>query len=64
MEQTCTRIGRQFVFAPSNPEVLAANKDKFPEMETFRANDVFGSWDDIMKKFFKDGGVFDEVNKK
>ena len=49
---------------PSNPEVLAANKDKFPEMETFRANDVFGSWDDIMKKFFKDGGVFDEVNKK
>ena len=49
---------------PSNPEVLAANKDKFPEMETFRANDVFGTWDDIMKKFFKDGGVFDEVNKK
>ena len=49
---------------PSNPEILAANKDKFPEMETFRANDVFGTWDDIMKKFFKDGGVFDEVNKK
>lgn len=49
---------------PSNPEVLAANKDKFPEMDTFRANDVFGSWDEIMKKFFADGGVFDQVSKK
>ena len=46
---------------PSNPSILAANGDKLPALETFRANEVFGSWDEIMTKFFKEGGVFDQL---
>lgn len=46
---------------PSNPTILAANSDKLPALKTFRANEVFGSWDKIMTKFFKEGGVFDQL---
>ncbi len=46
---------------PSNPSILAANSDKLPALETFRANEVFGSWDEIMTKYFKEGGVFDQL---
>lgn len=49
---------------PSNPEILAKYKDRFPEIDTFRANDVFGTWPEIMKTYFADGGVFDEINKR
>lgn len=49
---------------PSNPDVLAKFADRFPSIETFKANEIFGSWDDIMKTYFADGGVFDQVNKR
>lgn len=49
---------------PSNPEILAQFAERFPKVETFRANDVFGSWDEIMQTYFADGGVFDELNKR
>lgn len=49
---------------PSKPEILAKYADRFPKVEAFRANDVFGSWDDIMKTYFADGGVFDQINKR
>lgn len=62
--QPAQELAASLYLRPSNAEVLAANQDKFPAMETFRANDVFGTWDEIMKKFFADGGIFDEVNKK
>ena len=49
---------------PAKPEVLAKFADRFPKVETFRANDVFGSWDEIMKTYFADGGVFDQISKR
>lgn len=49
---------------PSKPDVLAKHSERFPKVETFRANDVFGSWDEIMKTYFADGGVFDQINKR
>lgn len=49
---------------PSKPDVLAKYSERFPKVETFRANDVFGSWDEIMKTYFADGGVFDQINKR
>lgn len=49
---------------PSNPEILAKYQDRFPAIETFRANDMFGTWPEIMKTYFADGGVFDEINKR
>ncbi|ULJ60854.1 sulfate ABC transporter substrate-binding protein [Wielerella bovis] len=57
-------LAANFYLRPSKTEVLAKHNDRFPQVETFRANDVFGSWDDIMQTYFADGGVFDQVNKR
>lgn len=49
---------------PSKPEILAQYNDRFPQVETFRANDLFGPWDEIMKTYFADGALFDQINKR
>lgn len=49
---------------PSNQSILEKHADRFPVVDTFRATDVFGSWPEIMKTYFADGGIFDEVNKR
>ena len=49
---------------PRNAEVLAKHKADFPEIETFNPNEKFGSWEEIMKKFFADGGLFDQLSSK
>ena len=49
---------------PSNQEVLKKYTERFPEVETFRATETFGDWPEIMKTFFADGGIFDDVNKR
>lgn len=53
-----------FYFRPSKDDIRAKYADRFPAVTTFRANDVFGSWDDIMKTYFADGGVFDQLNQR
>ncbi|MDO4640834.1 MAG: sulfate ABC transporter substrate-binding protein [Neisseria sp.] len=54
-------LGAKLYLRPANAEVLAANEKVFPPVETFRPTDVFGPWDEIMKKYFADGGVFDQL---
>lgn len=49
---------------PSNADVLSKHADRFPEVNTFKATDVFGDWPTIMSTYFADDGVFDEVNKR
>lgn len=49
---------------PSQTTVAAKFADRFPKVETFRANDLLGSWDEIMKTYFADGGVFDQISKR
>lgn len=46
---------------PTDAEVLAKYSDRFPKIELFRANEVLGNWDEIMKTYFADGGVFDQI---
>lgn len=48
---------------PSNPAILAKHKDRFPPINTFRANGVFGTWPEIMKTYFANGGVFDQISQ-
>ena len=49
---------------PRNAEVLAKHKADFPEIETFNPNEKFGTWEEIMKKFFADGRLFDQLSSK
>ncbi|MFZ2843680.1 sulfate ABC transporter substrate-binding protein [Psychrobacter sp.] len=55
------QLAADLYLRPSVKSVLDKNGDKLPPIETFRPNDTFGTWDDIMGNFFSDGGVFDQL---
>ncbi len=55
------QLAADLYLRPSVQSVLDKNGDKLPPVETFRPNDAFGSWDDIMGTFFSDGGTFDQL---
>ena len=55
------QLAADLYLRPSDKGVLDKNSDKLPPIETFRPNDAFGSWDDIMGTFFSSGGVFDQL---
>jgi sulfate transport system substrate-binding protein len=49
-------------FRPTNPEgVAAADLARFPKVELFTIDAVFGGWKAAQKKHFEDGGVFDSI---
>lgn len=54
-------LGAKLYLRPADKEVLAAHAKDLPPVETFRPTDVFGSWDELMPKYFGDGGVFDQL---
>ena len=54
-------LGAKLYLRPADQEVLAAHAKDLPPVETFRPTDVFGSWDELMPKYFGDGGVFDQL---
>ncbi len=58
------QLAAELYLRPTDAEVLAKYSERFPKIELFRANDVLGSWDDIMKTYFADGGVFDQIYQK
>lgn len=55
------QLAADLYLRPSVQSVLDANSDKLPPVDTFRPNDVFGTWDEIMGTYFSDGGVFDQL---
>ncbi|WP_107687622.1 sulfate ABC transporter substrate-binding protein [Neisseria wadsworthii] len=57
-------LGAKLYLRPTDQDVLAANAATFPKVETFRPTEVFGPWDQIMKKYFADGGLFDQLTTK
>lgn len=57
-------LAAQLYLRPRDAEVFAAHKAEFPEVETFSPNEKFGTWEEIMKKFFADGGMVDKLTPK
>ena len=53
-----------FTCVRAMPKYWRKHKADFPEIETFNPNEKFGSWEEIMKKFFADGGLFDQLSSK
>ena len=64
----------KFLYTPEAQDLIAKNgyrprdaaaakkyADKFAKVELFTLADVFGDWRSTQKKFFADGGVFDEI---
>lgn len=55
------QLAANLYLRPSNPQILAKNADKLPAITTFNPTATFGNWDEIMGKYFKDGGIFDQL---
>ena len=55
-------IARHF-HRPTNPAVLARHRDLFPEMDLRQATTLVpsGKWDEVQKRFFAEGGIFDQI---
>jgi sulfate/thiosulfate transport system substrate-binding protein len=51
----------QVGFRPVDRTVAKEYGSKFPKLKTLATAQDFGGWDLIQKKFFADGGVFDQV---
>jgi sulfate transport system substrate-binding protein len=48
-------------YRPISKAVLAKHADEFGSLELFSPEKVFGSWSQITKTHFADGGVFDQI---
>src|SRR5690606_31342983 len=48
-------------FRPRDPEVAERYRDRYPTLELFTIDEVFGGWAKAQAKHFDDGGVFDRI---
>ena len=56
------RLAAKHYFRPSRPDgIPAADLDRFPNLELFTIDKVFGGWQKAQARFFADGGVFDKI---
>jgi sulfate transport system substrate-binding protein len=56
-------IAAKNFYRPTNPVVLAKHAATFPNIALFPVTALGESWDAVNKKFFGDGGVFDQIYK-
>ncbi len=56
------RIAAKHHYRPAIPESAdPADLARFPKLDLFTIDGVFGGWDGAQKKHFDDGGVFDQI---
>ncbi|MGL6196838.1 MAG: sulfate ABC transporter substrate-binding protein [Thermoguttaceae bacterium] len=51
-------------YRPSDPEVAKKYADKFPHVELFKIDDVFGGWHKAQEEHFYETGTFEKIGKK
>ena len=49
---------------PRDPEIAKKYGAVFPAVKQFTLKEVFGNWNDVMKKHFVDGAIFDSFSQK
>jgi sulfate/thiosulfate-binding protein len=55
-------VARNF-YRPRNESVLQKYSAKFPKLDLFTIDEVFGGWAKAQKTHFADGGVFDQIQQ-
>ncbi|MGY6277386.1 sulfate ABC transporter substrate-binding protein [Methylomonas sp. MgM2] len=56
------KLAAKYYYRPSKPELVdPADLARFPKLERFSVNDVFGSWKSAQETHFNDGGTFDQI---
>jgi sulfate transport system substrate-binding protein len=51
-------------YRPTNPKYAKKYQSTLQEIELFPITAIAHDWDDAMERFFSDGGVFDEIQRK
>jgi sulfate transport system substrate-binding protein len=54
-------IAAKNFYRPRLADVAAKYAAQFPKLDLFTFGEKFGTWREAQKKFFNDGGVFDEI---
>lgn len=55
------RLAGRHYYRPSNPGIAAEFADRFPALELFTVDALFGGWQQAQDTHFNDGGKFDEI---
>ncbi|HAI06399.1 MAG TPA: sulfate ABC transporter substrate-binding protein, partial [Pantoea sp.] len=50
-----------YYYRVNNPQLMAEQKDRFPQTTLFRVEDAFGGWDKVMQTHFVSGGELDKL---
>ncbi|MCX7088996.1 MAG: sulfate ABC transporter substrate-binding protein [Methylococcales bacterium] len=59
---TGQKLAAKHFYRPSEPKYAdAADIARFPKIERFKVDDVFGGWDNVQKVHFDDEGIFDQI---
>ena len=54
-------IAARHHYRPRDPAIFKRHAGEFPQLTLFTIDETFGGWDVAQKKFFDDGGVFDQI---
>ena len=54
-------IAAQNFYRPRSQDVAAKYQNRFPKLELFTIDEVFGGWQKTQKRHFDDGGVYDQI---
>jgi sulfate/thiosulfate transport system substrate-binding protein len=54
-------IAARNFYRPRDPAIARKFADKFPKVEMFTVDDVFGGWRKAQSDHFSDGGMFDSI---
>lgn len=57
-------LAAKHFYRPRNAEVAAKYEKQFPKLRLFTIEEKFGSWSEVQKRHFDDGGVFDTIYSK
>jgi sulfate transport system substrate-binding protein len=65
LEYLYTKAGQETIakhfYRPTDPDVLKASAQQFPEIKLFPVTALAESWEASDKKFFSEGGIFDGI---
>jgi sulfate/thiosulfate-binding protein len=56
-------IAAKHYYRPRNADVAAKYKDRFPPIQLFTVDELFGGWAKAQPAHFNDGGLFDKIYK-
>lgn len=61
--EAAQEIAAKHFYRPRSTTVLERHSDRFPSVNLFTIEEVFGGWDQAHQKHFREGGLFDEISR-